>query len=220
MPITRARACQHNLGRRRRESIFSRSRSKERTVAGLLERRATKRWGKLTPSFQVAAKIRGPNDWSWSLGWKSAHTSLSSSPWNRQSLRPPPRLHPADEDLSAGAPVLTGFSLATPSAPDCANRPGRATTGVLGALDAGGSGFFAPWRARFCGSGLRPNAVFTWSGYKRGNRYELPDRMATKSSKKSPAADSEERLSRATGASRWTGCSALPDQRARGWVRS
>jgi hypothetical protein len=32
--------------------------------------------------------------------------------WTRHSLRIPPRLHPTDEDLSAGAPVLDRFSSA------------------------------------------------------------------------------------------------------------
>ena len=34
--------------------------------------------------------------------------------WTRHSLRIPPHLHPTDQDLSAGAPVLARFSSATP----------------------------------------------------------------------------------------------------------
>ena len=40
---------------------------------------------------------------------KCAHTLLSSSPWNHQSLPPPPR--------------LSAFSRATPSTPGCVHRP-------------------------------------------------------------------------------------------------
>ena len=38
-------------------------------------------------------------------------------PWSHQSLRPPPRLRPTDQDPSVGAPVLARFSLATLATP-------------------------------------------------------------------------------------------------------
>jgi len=47
---------------------------------------------------------------------KSAILRCHPRLWSRHSLRIPPRLHPTDEDLSVGAPVLARFSFATPPA--------------------------------------------------------------------------------------------------------
>ena len=56
-------------------------------------------------------KSGAPGDRSVSLGWKSAHTSLSSSPWNGQSLRPPPRLIRFSLATQVAGKLITGSSL-------------------------------------------------------------------------------------------------------------
>ena len=54
-----------------------------------------------------ARKVRAPG----TLGCGANGAILRCPPrlWARHSLRIPPRLHPTDEDLSAGAPVWTHF---------------------------------------------------------------------------------------------------------------
>ena len=88
------------------------------------------RWKSGVPSDRSSSlgwKSGVPSDRSSSLGWKSGHTSFSPSTVACHSLRTRPRLHPTDEDLSVGAPVLAGFSLATLRVSICRYALGQPT---------------------------------------------------------------------------------------------
>ena len=57
-PIRYLRACHLIPQGQRREPILLSSRSEERRIPGVCERRATTKWGELAPALRVAAKIR------------------------------------------------------------------------------------------------------------------------------------------------------------------
>ena len=105
-----------NSGRQCREQIFLRSRSEEKTVAGLLERRVTKRSGNRGPQSALLAGVKKICPGPPGCGANSPTLRCRPRLWTRHSLRPPPR--------------LTKFALATLTA----SRRGKPA--VLYAYDA------------------------------------------------------------------------------------